>query len=134
MIRKFATVLALGASVLAGSLASISTASAQDGIPSIAGKWAEERSGETFVITRGGFGYEAWISWIGQASITGSNGFKGSHIKIESADRASGPGIVCYYYVSVLNPEPGFRRMTWALRDANTPSCPRAGVYSGVVR
>jgi hypothetical protein len=129
MIRR--SILSLGLALGIGALAA-SSASAQ-GLGSIQGRWVEDRTGEPLVITSGGFGYETWLAWIGQAAIGSANGHQGSDIKIESADRANGQGIRCFYKVSITNLSERNRRMIWALRDGNSPRCPQAGVYSGVI-
>lgn len=128
MIRSFAAAaLAIGLGV-----AAIVPAQAQEGLRMIQGRWANPNTGQTFEIRKGFIGYEAWLSWIGQASITPSS-VSGSHIKIESAD-GSRPGIQCFFYVSIApTGGPARYQMIWEKRAPSTPDCPRGGLWQSVL-
>ncbi|MFK4525738.1 hypothetical protein ABIF90_003719 [Bradyrhizobium japonicum] len=103
-----------------------SSALAQQGIHSIQGKWSSDVTGEPVFLTPAFNGWDAWISWAGQASIT-TTGHRGAHIKIEGQDRS----ITCYYYVSLNNPTQLNGKMTWSLR-AGGERCPPTSTFSRV--
>lgn len=131
MIRK--TVIGVA---LLGAMLSAGAAQAQPayrGLSLIKGEWVEDRTGETVLIRENAFGFTANLSWIGEASISDSGGVAGSQIKVESADRRSGPGIVCFYRISINNLQTGFRRMVWRLAQPSTDGCPQSGVYTGAL-
>jgi hypothetical protein len=103
----------------------LATSSAQSesfNFSSISGTWVSGRNlDEPVWFTPTFEGYDAVVPFfLGQSKLSRSDGHAASHIKIESRD-----GDVCWYYIGSINS----REMTWALRDGNSPSCPRSELF-----
>jgi hypothetical protein len=101
------------------------------------GKWVSVTPGaglgEPIWFHKAFAGYDANIPWWGQTTIIASDGFKGSHIKVEGlyGGKLGPPGVVsgqnfqCFYYIGIVDS----KTMTWARRDGEPGICPESAVF-----
>src|SRR5258708_30679958 len=97
---------------------------AETAFDTLKGKWVGTTNngalGEPIIFAPAFAGYDAWISWWGQTSLTPSS-VRGSHVKVTGSSGS------CYYYVGIINQ----RKITWSLRasEGPDPRCPPSAVF-----
>ncbi len=82
------------------------------GLDGLLGLWNNDETGENLKIEKTPLGYEAWISDLGQASLSVASR-EGANLELAARD------LNCLYYVTQIAGE----RMNWQLRDGPKDKC-----------
>jgi hypothetical protein len=114
------------ATIFGIALLSATSGHCKDPFDFLDGKWTpvtEPYIGAPILFTRAISGWDANFGWWGQTAITKSDGYRGSHVKVEGRN-----GDRCYYYISLVSS----RKMAWNLRHAESDNCPPSIVLERV--